>query len=62
MFIIIIIIIINCIAIVLACSSELTAVISAIGNTLANSVWEGRIQNKTKPIPSSSRYESARNK
>lgn len=37
--------------------SELTAVMSAIGNTLANSVWEGRLQNKTKPIPSSSREE-----
>ena len=34
---------------------ELTAVISSIGNTLANSVWEGRIQNKTKPTPSSPR-------
>ncbi|KAJ7375302.1 Arf-GAP with GTPase, ANK repeat and PH domain-containing protein 3 [Desmophyllum pertusum] len=37
--------------------SELTSVISAIGNTLANSVWEGRIQNKTKPSPSSPREE-----
>lgn len=37
--------------------SELTAVISAIGNTLANSVWEGRIQNKTKPTSSSTREE-----
>lgn len=36
---------------------ELTAVISSIGNTLANSVWEGRIQNKTKPTPSSPREE-----
>ncbi|CAH3017430.1 unnamed protein product [Porites evermanni] len=36
---------------------ELTAVISSIGNTLANSVWEGRIQNKTKPSPSSPREE-----
>ena len=34
---------------------ELTAVISSIGNTLANSVWEGRIQNKTKPTSSSPR-------
>ncbi|XP_020600611.1 arf-GAP with GTPase, ANK repeat and PH domain-containing protein 11-like [Orbicella faveolata] len=37
--------------------SELTAVISAIGNTLANSVWEGKLQNRTKPTPSSSREE-----
>lgn len=37
-------------------SSELTAVMCAIGNARANSVWEGKIQNKAKPSPSSSRY------
>ncbi|XP_078377192.1 arf-GAP with GTPase, ANK repeat and PH domain-containing protein 1-like isoform X2 [Oculina patagonica] len=37
--------------------SELTAVISSIGNTLANSVWEGRLENKTKPTPTSTREE-----
>lgn len=37
--------------------SELTAVMCAIGNARANSVWEGKIQNKTKPSPSSSREE-----
>ncbi|XP_068716325.1 arf-GAP with GTPase, ANK repeat and PH domain-containing protein 1-like isoform X2 [Montipora foliosa] len=37
--------------------SELTAVMCAIGNTLANSVWEGRMQNRTKPLPSSPREE-----
>lgn len=41
-------------------SSELTAVMCAIGNARANSVWEGKIQNKTKPSPSSSRYKQTR--
>ena len=32
----------------------------AIGNTLANSVWECRIQGRTKPTPTSSREEKER--
>lgn len=29
----------------------------AIGNTLANSVWEANVQGKMKPVPTSSREE-----
>ncbi|KAJ8961517.1 hypothetical protein NQ318_014767 [Aromia moschata] len=36
------------------------AVMLAIGNTLANSVWECQTQNKTKPGPASSREEKER--
>ncbi|KAJ8969451.1 hypothetical protein NQ317_017100, partial [Molorchus minor] len=36
------------------------AVMLAIGNTLANSVWECQTQNRTKPGPSSSREEKER--
>lgn len=32
----------------------------AIGNTLANSVWETRLQNQMKPTPTSSREEKER--
>lgn len=36
------------------------AVMLAIGNTLANSVWECQTQNRTKPGPTSSREEKER--
>ncbi|XP_063906737.1 centaurin-gamma-1A isoform X2 [Zophobas morio] len=36
------------------------SVMLAIGNTLANSVWECRIQGRTKPTPTSSREEKER--
>ncbi|EDO42956.1 predicted protein [Nematostella vectensis] len=40
--------------------SEVTAVMCSIGNSLANSIWEGRIGNREKPTPSSSREEKER--
>ena len=40
--------------------SELRAVMLAIGNSLANSIWEARTQPKAKPTPSSPREEKER--
>ncbi|XP_060103862.1 arf-GAP with GTPase, ANK repeat and PH domain-containing protein 3-like isoform X4 [Heteronotia binoei] len=39
---------------------ELVAVMTAIGNTLANSIWEGAMENYPKPGPESSREEKER--
>ncbi|XP_077159631.1 arf-GAP with GTPase, ANK repeat and PH domain-containing protein 3 isoform X2 [Paroedura picta] len=39
---------------------ELVAVMTAIGNALANSVWEGAMENYSKPGPESSREEKER--
>ncbi|KAL8164756.1 UNVERIFIED_CONTAM: Arf-GAP with GTPase, ANK repeat and PH domain-containing protein 3, partial [Gekko kuhli] len=39
---------------------ELVAVMTAIGNTLANSIWEGAVENYPKPGPESSREEKER--
>ncbi|XP_061909509.1 arf-GAP with GTPase, ANK repeat and PH domain-containing protein 2 isoform X3 [Entelurus aequoreus] len=36
---------------------ELTQVLSAIGNHMANSIWEGRTQGRVKPSPNASREE-----
>nr|XP_057908068.1 arf-GAP with GTPase, ANK repeat and PH domain-containing protein 2 isoform X2 [Doryrhamphus excisus] len=36
---------------------ELTQVLSAIGNHMANSIWEGRTQGRAKPTPKASREE-----
>ncbi|XP_054625320.1 arf-GAP with GTPase, ANK repeat and PH domain-containing protein 2 isoform X2 [Dunckerocampus dactyliophorus] len=38
-------------------SGELTQVLSAIGNHMANSIWEGRTQGRAKPTPNASREE-----
>nr|XP_014345844.1 PREDICTED: arf-GAP with GTPase, ANK repeat and PH domain-containing protein 1 [Latimeria chalumnae] len=39
---------------------ELIRVMSAIGNEMANSVWEGNVQGRVKPAPDSSREERER--
>lgn len=37
---------------------ELTQVLAAIGNHMANNIWESCTQGRTKPVPSSTRWVS----
>ena len=41
----------------LYCSADLVAVMTSVGNALANGIWEANYKGRTKPTPSSNRYE-----